>query len=94
MKIFQSLIRFVSLDKILRIKICHMVANENPEVIEGRQRLISKNVPDPDKAAEYYSIDDDGAAFDEEDVSALGEVVVITCVTKVGTNRWKRYNML
>ena len=30
-----SLVRF-SLDKISRIKICHMVEKEHPEVIEGR----------------------------------------------------------
>ena len=30
------LIHFVYLDQIPKIKICHMVASEHPEVIEGR----------------------------------------------------------
>ena len=31
-----SLVRFFSLDKIPKIKICHMAEKDNPEVIEGR----------------------------------------------------------
>ena len=31
-----SLVRFFSLDKIPKIKICHMVEKDRPEVIEGR----------------------------------------------------------
>ena len=41
-----SLFRFFALDKIAKIKICHMVASENPEVIEGRRRLIVTDVID------------------------------------------------
>ena len=36
MKNVLSLIRFVSLEQITKIKICHMVASEYTEVIEGR----------------------------------------------------------
>ena len=32
-QLFWSLIRFVSLDQTPKIKICHMVASEHPEVI-------------------------------------------------------------
>ena len=32
------------LDQIHKIKICHMVASENPEVIEGRRWLIYTDV--------------------------------------------------
>ena len=35
------LIRFVFLDQITKIKICRMVASENPEVIEGRRQMIA-----------------------------------------------------
>ena len=35
---------FFSLDEIPKIKICHMVAKEHPEVIEGRRRLIAMDV--------------------------------------------------
>ena len=35
-KQFFSLVCFVSIDQIHKTKICHMVASENPEVIEGR----------------------------------------------------------
>ena len=31
------LVHFFSLDKITKIKICHMAAKEHPEVIEGRR---------------------------------------------------------
>ena len=36
-----SLVCFVSLDQIPKIKICHMVASEHPEVIEERRQLIA-----------------------------------------------------
>ena len=35
-----------SLEKTIKIKICHMVAKERPEVIEERQRLIAVDVLD------------------------------------------------
>ena len=60
-----SLVRFFSLDEIPKIKICHMVAKENPDVIEGRQRLIALVVLDSDEASDYASIDHDGDASDE-----------------------------
>ena len=73
LKIVLSLIRFVSPDQISKIKICHMVASEHTEVIEGRRQLIATDVIDPEEAAEYVSIDDDGDYLDEEDESGLGE---------------------
>ena len=47
----------------------HMVASEHPEVIERRRCFIAKNVLDPEEASEDGSIDDGGAALDEEDES-------------------------
>ena len=64
-EMFLSLVSFFYLDEIPKIKICHMAAKEHPEVIEGRQRLIDMDVPDSDEAAEYYSIVNDDADFDE-----------------------------
>ena len=58
---------FFYLDQILKIKICHMVAKEHPEEIEGRRWLIAVNVLDYDEADEDASIDHDGDALDEED---------------------------
>ena len=66
-------------------KICHMVASEHPEVIEGRRRLIYTDVIDSEKAAEDGSIDNYGADFYEEDDSGLGDVGVIKDVTQSGT---------
>ena len=62
-----SLILFVPLEQIPRIKICHMVASEHPEGIEGRRRLIAADVLDSEEASEDGSIDNDGSASDEED---------------------------
>ena len=59
-----------------------MVASEYSEVIEGRPRLIATNFPDSDEAAEDGSIDNDGAASDEEDESGLGDAGVITGITQ------------
>ena len=61
-----SLIHFVPLDKIPKIKICHMVASEHPEMIEGRQWLIAMDVLDSEEASEDGSIDNNGAALDED----------------------------
>ena len=41
-----SLVCFFSLEEILKIKICHMLEKDHPEVIEGRQRLIAVDVLD------------------------------------------------
>ena len=41
-----SLIRFVPLDQIPKIKKCHMVTSEHFELIEGRRRLIATDVLD------------------------------------------------
>ena len=49
---FMSLVRFFSLDKIPKIKICHMVAKDHTEVIEGRRRWIDVDVLDSEEAAE------------------------------------------
>ena len=80
-----SLIHFVPLDQIPKMKICHMVASENPEVIEGRRRLIATDVLDSEEAAEDGFIDNNGAASDEEDESGSGEVGMRTGVTQSGT---------
>ena len=66
-----SLARFFSLEKIPKINICHMVAKEHPEIIEGRQRLIDVDVLDSEEAAEDDSIVHDDAALGEEDDSGL-----------------------
>ena len=71
---------FFSLDEITKIKICHMVAKEHPEVIEGRRRLISVCILDSEEAAEDATINHDDAAFDEE----YGSGLVGTGVTKRG----------
>ena len=80
--IFLSLIRFFPLDQINKIKICHMVASKHPEVIQGRRRLIVMDVLDSEESAEDGSIDNYGAALDEEDDSGLGEMGVITGITQ------------
>ena len=62
-----------------------MVANEHPEVIEGRPRLIATDVLDSEEEDEDGSIDNDGASSYEEDENGLVEVGVITFVTQAGT---------
>ena len=62
---------FFSLDKIIKIKICHMVAKEHPEVVEGRRRLVAVDVLDSEEAAEDASIVHDDDAEIEEDGSGL-----------------------
>ena len=47
-----SLVRFFSPDEIPKIKICHIVAKEHPEFIEGRRRLIDVDVLESEEAAE------------------------------------------
>ena len=66
-----SLVRLFSLDEIPKIKICHMVAKDHPEVIEGRRRSIAVDVLDSEEAAEDASIVHDDAAEIEEDGSGL-----------------------
>ena len=61
-----SLIFFVPLDQNPKIKICHMVASENTEVIEGRRRLVATYVLDSEEVDEDGSIDNDGDSSDEE----------------------------
>ena len=60
-----SLIHSPPLDQISKIKICHMVVSEHPEVTEVRRRLISTDVLDSEEAYEYVSIDNDVADLDE-----------------------------
>ena len=67
---FLSLVLFF-LDEIPKIKICHIVAKEHPEFIEGRRRLIDVDVLESEEAAEDASIVHDDADFDEEDGSGL-----------------------
>ena len=76
-----SLIRFVSLDQITKIKICHMAASEYPEGIEGRRRLIYMDVLEYEGAAEDGSIDNYSYASDKEDTRGLGKVCVSTGVS-------------
>ena len=84
-----SLIRFIYLDQIHKIKIYHMVVSEHSEVIEGRQRLIATDILDPEQEAEGVSIDYYVDASDEEDDSVSGEASVRTDVTEVGTKEVK-----
>ena len=44
----------------------HMVASEHPEVIYGERWLIATYVLDSEETTEDGSIDNDGAALDEE----------------------------
>ena len=62
---------FFSLDERPKINICHMVSKEHPEVIEGRQRLISVGVLDSEEAAEDSSVVHDDDALVKEDGSGL-----------------------
>ena len=64
-KTFLSLISFAPLDKKPKIKICHMVASEHHEVIEGMWQLIATDFRDSEEDAEDGSIDNNGAALDE-----------------------------
>ena len=66
-----SFVRFFSLDEIPKIKICHMVAKERPEVIEGRRRLIAVDVLNSEEAAEDDSIVHNDADLYEEYGSGL-----------------------
>ena len=60
---FLSLVRFFSLDEIPKIKICHMVAKENPEVIDGRRQLIAVDILDSEESVEDASIVHDDKMF-------------------------------
>ena len=62
-----------------------MVASKHPEVIEGRRWFITTDVLDSEEADEDGSIDNYGAASDEEDDSGSGEAGVRTGVTQSGT---------
>ena len=64
------LVRF-SLEKITKIKICHMVSKEHTEMIEGWQRLIAVDVLESEEADVDASVNNYGAASDEDDVSCL-----------------------
>ena len=59
-----------------------MVANKNPKIIEGGQRLIVMDIIDPDQASKYGVIDDDVDASDKEDESGFVDAGVITGVTQ------------
>ena len=73
---FWSLVRVFPLVEIPKIKICHMVTKEHPELIEGRQRLVSVDVIDSKEVAEDGSINNYGPTSDEEDGSGLVGAVV------------------
>ena len=53
---FCILFIFLSLDKITKIKICHMAAKEHPEVTEGRRLLIAVDVLDLEDESKDDSI--------------------------------------
>ena len=55
-----------------------MVANKNPEVIEGRRWLIAVDVIESEETADDAFIDNDYDALDEED----GSGSVGSCVTE------------
>ena len=61
-----------------------MVANESPEVVQGRQRLIAADIIDPQEADEDSSVNYDGAIYYEEDDSGLVKEGVSTSVTGLG----------
>ena len=67
---------FFSPDEITKINICHMIAKEHPEVIEGTRWLINVDIIDSDQASEDYAIDHDDADLYEEDASGLLGAVV------------------
>ena len=58
--------------------------NEHTEVIEGRHWLIDTDVLDSEEVTKDGSIDNDGAALDEEDNSGLREPGVRTDFTQSG----------
>ena len=66
-----SIIRFVSLVQLPKIKIFCMVPSEHTEVVEGSQTWVAPEFLDSEQAADNSSIHDDGAASDEEDESDL-----------------------
>ena len=82
-----SLIHLFPLDQTLKIKICHMVASEHTEVIEGRGQLIATDCIESEDLADDGSIDNDGADLDEEYDNGFGEADVITGVTKSATKQ-------
>ena len=53
-------------DEISKIEICHIVTKEHPEVIDGRQRLISVDVIDSGESYEDSSIDNGDSDLYEE----------------------------
>ena len=77
-----SPIRFVLLDQIPNIKLCHMVASEHHEVIDGRRWLIATDVLESEEADEDCSIYNDGAVLDEENESGFVEAGLRTGVTQ------------
>ena len=61
-----------------------MVVSEHTEVIEGRRRLIDKDVLDSEEATEDGFIDNNSDASDKEDGSGYGEAGGRTGVIKSG----------
>ena len=84
-----SLIRFVSLDQIPKIKICHMVASEHRKVIELRRRFLDTDVIDYEEVYEDASIDNGCADLYEEVESGPGEGCVIAVVPQSGIEEVK-----
>ena len=54
---------FFSPGKISKIKMCHMVAKEHPDFIEGRQRLIAVDVLESEESSKDASINHYAAAL-------------------------------
>ena len=77
-----SLVCFISLDQIPKIKIFQKVASEHPKLIEGRRRSIAADVPDSEEADEDCAIYNYSSALDEEDESGSGEAGVRIGVTQ------------
>ena len=60
-----SLRHFFAPDQIIKIKICHIVTSEHPQVIKGRQWFIVMDVIDSEESSGDVYIDGGGAALDE-----------------------------
>ena len=55
-----SLRHFFAPDQIIKIKICHIVTSEHPQVIKGRQWFIVMDVIDSEESSGDGYIEDGG----------------------------------
>ena len=79
-KILLSILRFGALYQITNINIYHKVTRKHTKVIEGRWRLNTTDVPEPEEAHEYDLVDDGGSTSDGEYEGGLGETGLSTDV--------------